>query len=80
MLLVFDELQRLDDTDRSIVGLTLAQGLKPGEIARALRLSPQVVRTRKTRAIKRLAIQLRAASSASVPPAPPDPASARSCR
>jgi RNA polymerase sigma-70 factor, ECF subfamily len=52
---VFDEVQHLDDTDRAVVGLTLAQGLKPAAIARALRLSPQVVRTRKCRAIRRLA-------------------------
>jgi RNA polymerase sigma-70 factor (ECF subfamily) len=57
--LVFDKVQHLDDTDRSIVGLTLAQGLTPAEIARALRLSPVVVRTRKCRAIHRLAAELR---------------------
>lgn len=55
---VFEQAQHLDDIDRSIVGLTLAQGLTPAEIARLLRMSPAVVRARKCRAIQRLAQQL----------------------
>lgn len=62
MILVFRNLHWLDEIDRSVVVLTLAHGLKPGEIARALKLSPQVVRTRKCRAIRRLAVLLRPAS------------------
>jgi RNA polymerase sigma factor (sigma-70 family) len=61
---VFDRMQALDDVDRSIVGLTLAQGLGPNEIARALHMSPMVVRTRKSRAIRRLTAQLAGCASA----------------
>ncbi|HET8644475.1 MAG TPA: sigma factor-like helix-turn-helix DNA-binding protein, partial [Vicinamibacteria bacterium] len=61
ILEVFDHVQQLDELDRSIVGLTLAQGLTPREIARALGLSPVVVRARKCRAIHRLAAEMRSA-------------------
>jgi RNA polymerase sigma factor (sigma-70 family) len=64
---VFDRIYELDDFDRSIVGLTLAQGLKPAEIARALHLSPLVVRARKCRAIRRLAAHLGTAAARTQP-------------
>jgi RNA polymerase sigma factor (sigma-70 family) len=45
---------RISDTDRRVLWLTLVKGLTPGEIATRLRLSPEVVRQRKSRAIKRV--------------------------
>ena len=45
----------LDPVDRSILQLTLVEGLKPGLIAQQLRLSPDVVRQRKVRAIRKVA-------------------------
>ena len=46
-------MQHLDDSDRRILSLTLVEGLKPGEIAKRLNLSSEVVRARKSRAVKR---------------------------
>ncbi len=46
-------MESLDATDRCVLGLTLAEGLKPGEIAERLGLSSEVVRARKSRALKR---------------------------
>ena len=43
----------LDSTDRKILLLTLTEGLKPGEIAARLGLTSEVVRTRKSRALKK---------------------------
>ncbi len=45
----------LSADDRQILVLTLLEGLKSGEIARRLELSSDVVRQRKTRAIRRVA-------------------------
>jgi RNA polymerase sigma-70 factor (ECF subfamily) len=45
----------LDPTDRSILLLTLIEGLKPAEIGARLGLSSDVVRTRKSRALKKTA-------------------------
>jgi len=44
----------LEVMDRSILHLTLVDGLKPGAIADKLRLSPEVVRQRKLRATRRV--------------------------
>ena len=44
----------LDPVDRSILELTLVEGLKPGAIARRLHLSPEVVRQRKMRATRKV--------------------------
>ena len=55
--LALDEMGR---DDRQVLMLTLVEGLKSGEIANRLGLSPDVVRTRKTRAIKRLTERLKA--------------------
>jgi RNA polymerase sigma-70 factor (ECF subfamily) len=44
----------LGPSDREVLLLTLVQGLKPGEIAAKTGLSPDVVRTRKSRALKRV--------------------------
>ena len=45
----------LDSTDRKILLLTLIEGLKPGEIGARLGLTSEVVRTRKSRALKKAA-------------------------
>jgi RNA polymerase sigma factor (sigma-70 family) len=52
-------LARLEPDDRSILVLTLVEGLKPGQIAARLGLSAEVVRTRKSRALKRLTEHVR---------------------
>jgi RNA polymerase sigma-70 factor (ECF subfamily) len=52
----------LDDLrveDKRILVLTLVDGLKSGEIAERLGLDPEVVRTRKSRAIRRLTDRLK---------------------
>jgi RNA polymerase sigma-70 factor, ECF subfamily len=41
-------------SDREILDLVLVEGMKPGEIAVKLGLAPEVVRTRKSRALKRV--------------------------
>jgi len=51
-LLVRRALGALPPTDRRILLLTLVDGLKPGEIAARLGLASEVVRTRKSRALK----------------------------
>ena len=43
----------LDSTDRKILLLTLVEGLKPGEIGARLGLTSEVVRARKSRALKK---------------------------
>ena len=52
--LVRQALGALDSTDRKILSLTLVEGLKPGEIALRLGLTSEVVRARKSRAIKKV--------------------------
>jgi len=47
-----DAMALLDEQDRRILLLSLAEGLKPGEIAARLNLSPAVVRQRKCRALR----------------------------
>jgi RNA polymerase sigma factor (sigma-70 family) len=51
--LVQRALGALDSNDRKILLLTLVEGLKPGEIAVRLGLTAEVVRTRKSRALKK---------------------------
>ena len=51
--LVRRALGALDSTDRKILLLTLVQGLKPGEIGARLGLTSEVVRARKSRALKK---------------------------
>jgi RNA polymerase sigma-70 factor (ECF subfamily) len=48
-------LATVDDTDRQIVLMTMVEGRKPGDIATQLGLSSEVVRQRKSRAIKKIA-------------------------
>jgi RNA polymerase sigma-70 factor (ECF subfamily) len=51
--LVEQALEALDDLDRRILRLTLNDGLKSGEIAARLGLTSEVVRARKSRALKK---------------------------
>jgi len=53
--LVHHALQRLGPEDRKILLMTLVEGRKPGEIAAELGLTSEVVRTRKLRAVKKVA-------------------------
>jgi RNA polymerase sigma factor (sigma-70 family) len=66
--LVRSELAALEPRDREIVQLTLVEGLKPGEIAHRLGMSAELVRTRKSRAIKRLTLRLQPAGDTNVTP------------
>lgn len=52
----------LDAVDRSILQMTLIDGLKPGEIAERLHMNPDVVRQRKLRATRRVIELVRGAS------------------
>jgi RNA polymerase sigma-70 factor (ECF subfamily) len=52
----------LPQIDRRILLLTLAEGLKPGDIAIRVGLSPEVVRARKSRAIKKVMDRVNALS------------------
>jgi RNA polymerase sigma factor (sigma-70 family) len=49
-----DALERLDESDRTVLQLVLNEGLKPGDIALRLGVSAEVVRARKCRALRRL--------------------------
>jgi RNA polymerase sigma-70 factor (ECF subfamily) len=53
--LVKKALEHLDALDRRILLMSLVEGSKPGEIATDLGLSSEVVRTRKSRAIRKVA-------------------------
>ena len=53
--LVRRALEQLDATDQKILLATLVEDLKPGEIARQIGLTPEVVRQRKSRAVKKVA-------------------------
>ena len=53
--MVREALRSVDDTDRRIVLMTMVEGRKPGDIAGQLGLSSDVVRQRKSRAIKKTA-------------------------
>ena len=51
-------LRTLAGVDRQILTLTLIEGLKPGEIARLLEQSVDVVRARKSRALKKVIAEI----------------------
>ncbi len=53
MVLVRRALDALDPMDRRILLLTLLEGLKPGQIAARLGLTSEVVRARKSRALRK---------------------------
>jgi DNA-directed RNA polymerase specialized sigma24 family protein len=48
-------LESLANEDRDILRMTLVEGRKPGEIARLLGVTSEVVRTRKLRAARKVA-------------------------
>ncbi len=52
--LVRQALDAINPIDRAILGMTLLEGMKPGEIANRLGMKPEVVRKRKSRAVKRV--------------------------
>jgi RNA polymerase sigma-70 factor (ECF subfamily) len=52
--LVTRGLAQISPSDREILDLILVEGLKPAEIAARMGLAPEVVRTRKSRALKRV--------------------------
>ena len=52
--IVHQALATVDETDRRIVLMTMVDGRKPGDIAERLGLSSEVVRQRKSRAIKKI--------------------------
>ena len=53
--MVRQALVMMDETDRRIVLMTMVDGSKPGDIAGRLGLTSEVVRQRKSRAIKKIA-------------------------
>jgi RNA polymerase sigma-70 factor (ECF subfamily) len=57
--LVHRALERLEAAERTVLLLTLVQGLKPGEIAERLGCTPEVARTRKSRALKKVKAAIR---------------------
>lgn len=46
--------EELDPVDRAILGLTLVEGMKPGEIAQRLGMKGELVRKRKSRALRKV--------------------------
>ena len=52
--IVIGAMAELGSADREVLTLTLVGGLKPGEIAEKTGLTPDVVRTRKSRALRRI--------------------------
>jgi RNA polymerase sigma-70 factor (ECF subfamily) len=52
--MVLQALEHLSHEDRRILWMTLVEGHKPGEISTALGLKPDVVRTRKVRALRKV--------------------------
>jgi RNA polymerase sigma-70 factor (ECF subfamily) len=52
--LLMNALQMLEPHDREVLRLTLVDGLKPAEIAARTGMSAEVIRARKTRALKRV--------------------------
>jgi RNA polymerase sigma-70 factor (ECF subfamily) len=52
--LVHRALERLEAAERTVLLLTLVQGLKPGQIAERLGCTPEVARKRKSRALKKV--------------------------
>lgn len=63
--MVRQALALVDETDRRIVLMTMVDGCKPGDIAERLGLSSEVVRQRKSRAIKKISEFVRTLSRSS---------------
>ena len=53
------EIASLETADRRILWMTLIDGFKPGEIAATVGMSPELVRQRKSRALRKLVDKLR---------------------
>ena len=53
-LQIREEFRKLDDTDRLIIGLHLFAGYRTRELAEALHLNENTVRSREHRALKRM--------------------------
>jgi RNA polymerase sigma factor (sigma-70 family) len=53
-VLAMEAIASLEKADKTILEMTLVDGLKPGNIAKQMGLSPDVVRQRKLRAIRRV--------------------------
>ena len=68
--LVRQALLQLDAIDRAVLILSMVDGLKPREIAPRVGLTPSVVRTRKTRAIKAMTEAVRAVGDTKRPASP----------
>jgi RNA polymerase sigma factor (sigma-70 family) len=60
-------LDELDPIDRAILGLTLVEGMKPGEIAARLGMKGELVRKRKSRALRRVREMIQARSRTASP-------------
>jgi RNA polymerase sigma-70 factor (ECF subfamily) len=60
-------LDELDPLDRAILGMTLVEGMKPGEIAERLGMKGELVRKRKSRALKRVRELIQTRSRTSSP-------------
>ena len=56
--LVRRAVEQLEPIDRKILLMTLVDGLKPGRIAAELELTPEAVRTRKSRAVKKVIVMI----------------------
>ena len=65
--LVRQALATVDEIDRRIVLMTMVDGRKPGDIAERLGLSSEVVRQRKSRAIKKISEFVKVLSRSSAP-------------
>ena len=63
--MVRQALAMVDGTDRQIVLMTMVEGRKPGDIAERLGLSSEVVRQRKSRAIRKISDFIKALSQSS---------------
>jgi RNA polymerase sigma factor (sigma-70 family) len=65
--LAMSAIASLDPVDKTILQMTLVDGLKPGVIAQKLRLNPDVVRQRKLRATRRVIDFVRRQSQTDLP-------------
>jgi RNA polymerase sigma factor (sigma-70 family) len=52
--IVHEVIAQLEPVDRSILRMTLTEGMKPSEIAKRLGMKPELVRKRKSRAVRRV--------------------------
>jgi RNA polymerase sigma factor (sigma-70 family) len=62
-VIALEALALLDERDRQILELSLVAGMKPGEIATRLQMSPALVRQRKCRALRAITLLVSDGSS-----------------